>query len=179
MSATFAIYLLAFVGPFVQEDAAIIAAATAFLHPETLRMASAPLLLVSMFVGLVVSDLWKYWIGWAGRQNTWAAKMAQKPAVHAAKAEILKHTGKALMIARFVPGTRIPAYIASGYFGVPFHRFAFWVVVSAGAYVGVAITLLASVGAVAGQRGLILVGATLAILLLLSTSVSLLRKRFV
>jgi hypothetical protein len=45
--------------------------------------------------------------------------------------------------------------------------------------VGVAITLLASVGAVAGHRGLILVGVTLATLLLLSTGVSLLRKRFV
>ena len=57
------IYMTAFIGPFVQEDAAILGAVTAFIHPETQTMASGTVILLSMLAGLIISDLWKYWIG--------------------------------------------------------------------------------------------------------------------
>jgi membrane protein DedA with SNARE-associated domain len=147
------IYLTAFIGPFIQEDAAILGTVTAFLHPEMNKMASGPLILLAMFSGLVISDLWKYWIGYAGRSQGWAQAMARKPAVEAVGSKIVAHTGKTLLFARFIPGARIPAYIAAGFFGVGFERFAFWIVLSAGAYVGVAWAVLRSVGEVAGKTG--------------------------
>ena len=52
-----------------------------------------------------------------------------------------------------MPGTRIPAYIAAGFFGVPFGLFAAWIVVSALAYTIVAWALIVTVGTVAGEKG--------------------------
>jgi membrane protein DedA with SNARE-associated domain len=147
------IYLTAFLGPFVQEDAAIIGAVTAFLHPNMKTMATGPIILAAMLVGLVISDLWKYWIGFAGRSQKWAQGMAAKPNVGRIGSKITAHPGATLMLARFIPGTRIPAYIAAGFFGVRFGLFAFWIVTSALAYVGIAIVALATVGAVAGKTG--------------------------
>jgi membrane protein DedA with SNARE-associated domain len=163
MTDAWLLYLTAFIGPFVQEDAAIIGAATAFLHPDTKAMAAGPMVLTSMFVGLVISDLWKYGIGYAGRSQAWAKKTASKKAVVAVGKKIVDHPGKTLMFARFVPGTRIPAYIAAGFFGVPFGIFAIWIVLSGMAYVGVALAVLSTVGAVAGKTGQLVVAGVLII----------------
>jgi membrane protein DedA with SNARE-associated domain len=177
MTDAWPLYLTAFIGPFVQEDAAIIGAATAFWHPDTQAMASGPFLLASMFVGLVISDLWKYWIGFAGRSQDWARKAAQSSTVRAIGSKIISHPGKTLLFARFVPGTRIPAYIASGFFGVPFGQFAFWIVVSGLAYVGVALVVLGSVGAVAGKTGQLYVAGFLMASLLIYAGILALKSR--
>jgi membrane protein DedA with SNARE-associated domain len=155
------LYIAAFISPFVQEDAAIIGAVTAFLHPETQNMASGPLVLASMFVGLVISDLWKYGIGWAARTKGLGGKLATNRLVEQLSSKIVTHPGKTLMFARFVPGTRIPAYIAAGYFDVPFGRFAFWIIVSGLAYIGVAIATLHTVGVVAGKTGQLVLAAAM------------------
>lgn len=165
MTADLLIYLTAFLGPFIQEDAAILGAVTAFLHPETDKMVSGPLILVAMFSGLVISDLWKYWIGYAGRTQGWAQKMAKKRAVGLVGNKIVAHPGKTLMLARFIPGTRIPAYVAAGFFGVDFGRFAIWIIVSGAAYVAVAWALLSTVGMVAGKAGQLYVGIGLMVVL--------------
>jgi membrane protein DedA with SNARE-associated domain len=177
MTDAWLLYLTAFISPFVQEDAAIIGAATAFLQPETQKMASGPLVLVAMFVGLVISDLWKYWIGFAGRSQAWAQKTAKKKGVAAIGGKIVDHPGKTLLFARFVPGTRIPAYIASGFFGVPFGIFALWIVVSGLAYVAVAVAVLSSVGAVAGKTGQLIVAIALMVGLIGYALVAYLKSR--
>jgi membrane protein DedA with SNARE-associated domain len=177
MAADLLIYLTAFLGPFVQEDAAILGAVTAFLHPETNKMASGLVILTAMFCGLVISDLWKYWIGYAGRTQGWAQTMAKKRAVGLVGDKIVSHPGKTLMLARFIPGTRIPTYVAAGFFGVDFRRFAFWIVVSALAYVGVAWALLNSVGLVAGKTGQVYLTSVLIVCLGVYALLSFLRGR--
>jgi membrane protein DedA with SNARE-associated domain len=166
MASDLLIYLTAFIGPFIQEDAAILGAVTAFLHPETNKMASGPLIVLAMFCGLVISDLWKYWIGYAGRSQGWAQKMANKASVKAIGSKIAAHPGKTLLLARFIPGTRIPAYVAAGFFSVGFGRFAFWIVASALAYVGVAWLVLRTVGEVAGKTGQLYVAIGLVLALI-------------
>ena len=167
MNGEFLIYLTAFIGPFIQEDAAILGAVTAFLHPETNRLASGPLILMAMFCGLVISDLWKYWIGYAGRSQGWAQSIATKPAIHAIGSKIVAHPGKTLMLARFIPGTRIPAYIGAGFFGIKFGRFALWIIISALAYVSVAWAVLSTVGEVAGKTGQLYVAGGLIVVLII------------
>jgi membrane protein DedA with SNARE-associated domain len=161
LSNDLAIYLAAFVGPFVQEDAAIIGAVTAFLHPDMNKVVSGPLVLSAMVCGLIMSDLWKYWIGWAGQRQAWARKIADKPSVLLIGEKIKQNPGKTLLLARFIPGTRIPAYIAAGFVGVPFLRYAFWIVTSALAYVAAACALLSGVSAAIGSRGQIILAVTL------------------
>ncbi len=149
----YVIYLSAFIAPFVQEDAAVLGAVTAFAHPGMDHMADGFLIVIAMLAGLIISDLWKYWLGWAGRTQAWAHRFSEKPAVAQVRAKIVANPGKTLLIARFVPGTRIPAYIAAGFFCVPFGLFAAWIVISALAYTFVAWALIASVGKVAGEKG--------------------------
>jgi membrane protein DedA with SNARE-associated domain len=171
------IYVAAFISPFVQEDAAIIGAMSIFIHPETNTMASGPVVLASMICGLIMSDLWKYWIGYAGRSHTWAQKIAGKRAVGLMGAKIVAHPGTTLLLARFIPGTRIPAYIAAGFFKLAFARFAFWIMVSALAYVGVAWAVLVSVGAIAGKTGQLYVAGALIVALLVYAGLNVIRAR--
>lgn len=151
--ADYLIYLSAFIAPFVQEDAAVLGAVTAFAHPAMDQMAEGAWIVAAMLVGLIISDLWKYWLGWAGRTQKWAHRFSEKPGVAQIRAKIIAHPGKTLLIARFVPGTRIPAYIAAGFFRVPFGLFAAWIVVSSLAYTLVAWALIVTVGTVAGEKG--------------------------
>ena len=71
------------------------------------------------------------------------------------------------MIARFVPGTRIPAYLAAGFLGVPFGVFALWIIVSALTYTSVIWGLIVTVGTVAGQKGQLYLGLGLVSLILI------------
>jgi membrane protein DedA with SNARE-associated domain len=170
ISSDYLIYLSAFIAPFVQEDAAVLGAVTAFAHPGMDHMADGFLIVSAMLAGLIISDLWKYWLGWAGRTQAWAHRFSEKPAVAQVRAKIVANPGKTLLIARFVPGTRIPAYIAAGFFGVPFGLFAAWIVISALAYTFVAWALIVSVGTVAGEKGqlYLAVGMISAILLFIT-----------
>ncbi|GBF58832.1 hypothetical protein PbB2_02520 [Candidatus Phycosocius bacilliformis] len=161
------IYLSAFIAPFVQEDAAVVGAVTAFAHPGMDKMANGSVILCAMLCGLVISDLWKYWLGWAARTQSWARRFADKPGLADVGAKIQAHPGKTLMIARFVPGTRIPAYLAAGFLGVPFGVFALWIIVSALTYTSVIWGLIVTVGTVAGQKGQLYLGLGLVSLILI------------
>jgi membrane protein DedA with SNARE-associated domain len=141
-------YALVFVTPFVQEDAAVLAAASASVG----GMANSFWLFVAIVAGLSFSDLWKYWIGRLAHQHPWAQRMAAKPAIAQAQDKVLNRLGITLFIARFVPGTRIPLYIASGYFRANFWRFSLYVIASGILYVGLAFGLFHLLGAVAGKE---------------------------
>ena len=55
------------------------------------------------------------------------------------------------MAARFIPGTRLALYIASGYFKAPQAPFFLWVIGTAILYTGLVFGLFHAVGAVAGE----------------------------
>jgi len=142
------IYLCLLLAPFIQEDAAIIGAASA----STIGMGDPFLLFLSIIVGLSASDLWKYWAGRAARTHRWAEKFAQKDGVQAAKDKVLKRLGPTLMAVRFIPGTRIPTYVASGFFKASFSIFSLWVVLSGTLYVALVFGLFHAMGEVGGEK---------------------------
>ncbi|MGD2132020.1 MAG: VTT domain-containing protein [Maricaulaceae bacterium] len=141
------VYLALLLAPFVQEDTAVLVAASFSLS----GMGDTSFLFVAVTLGLIASDLWKYWAGRAAHTQAWARRIAEKPAVARARELVDRRLGASLMAARFIPGTRIPLYLASGYFKASWPRFAFWISVSALAYVGAAFALFHTVGAVAGE----------------------------
>jgi len=143
-----AVYLCIFAAPFVQEDAAVIAAASLSLG-ET---GSGPAIFGAVAIGLIASDLWKYWLGRAARSREWAARFAQKPSVVRAESAVVRKLGATLMAVRFVPGARIALYIAAGFFNASWPRFAGWIVVSAVCYVAAIFALFHLIGAVAGAQ---------------------------
>lgn len=143
-----AIYVAAFVGPFVQEDAAILGAATAAV---SMGLKSAGLFF-AVLTGLVVSDTWKYWAGRLAHRSRRASRWVADARVQAARERVLQRLGLTLLVARFVPGTRIPLYLACGVFKAPFWRFLIYITCSATLYVALAFMLFHSVDAMMSER---------------------------
>ena len=141
------LYVTIFALPFIQEDAAVIGAATASLAGA----APTAFILSAIMTGLVCSDAWKYWLGRFARRYAWAHKFAEKPGVSIAGDLINKEFVQTMLTARFVPGTRIPTYIACGFFRANYARFVIVLILTAAAYVGITFTLFHTVGAVAGE----------------------------
>lgn len=143
-----ALYAGIFFLPFIQEDAAVIAAATASLT------GAAPLLFIfaTILSGLIASDIWKYWIGHFARRHAWAHRFAEKPGVSVAGDLVRNELAKTLYMARFVPGTRIPTYVACGFFKIHYGKFVAIVVLTAFTYVSISFALFYTVGAVAGEQ---------------------------
>ena len=107
---------------------------------------------IAITVGLTISDLWKYWLGRAAITQPWAKKHAENPRILKAKDSIVHNLGKSIMVARFVPGTRIPLYIAAGFFQASFLKFSGFIFLSALIYIGVAFGLFNLLGEVAGEE---------------------------
>lgn len=143
----FALYLSIFLLPFVQEDAAVIGAATASM----LGLAPTPYLIAAILAGLLGSDAWKYWIGRLARRYQWAHKFAEKPGVSVAGDLVRKEFMQTMLTARFVPGTRIPTYVACGFFRAHYGKYLVFLLMTASMYVAIMFTLFHVGGAVAGE----------------------------
>lgn len=148
MEAIWAVYAGLFFAPFVQEDAAVIGAAGA----SAMGLATPAGAYLVALAGLTVSDLWKYWAGRYAATHGWAQRLIAKPGVCAAKERVLRHLAKTMFAARFIPGTRIPLYLAAGAFGAPFWPFLAYIVLSAALYVGLVFALVKGLGALVGRE---------------------------
>lgn len=137
-----------FLLPFIQEDAAVIAASTASI----MNLGPDAAIFATILAGLTASDVWKYWLGAAARRNAFAHRFAEKPGVSVAGDLVRKELVKTLFMARFVPGTRIPTYIACGFFRVEYVRFVLLVVLTAFTYVTISFALFHTLGAIAGEQ---------------------------
>jgi membrane protein DedA with SNARE-associated domain len=143
----FALYFAIFALPFIQEDAAVIGAATASM----LGLAPTTFLVAAILSGLVFSDGWKYWIGRLARRYEWAHKFAEKPGVSVAGDLVRKEFVQTMLTARFVPGTRIPTYVACGFFKAHYGKYLAVLLMTASLYVAIMFTLFHVGGAVAGE----------------------------
>lgn len=144
------LYFSIFAMPFIQEDVAVIGAATASIAGA----AATEFILPAVLTGLVASDAWKYWLGRLARRYHWAHKFAEKPGVSLAGDLINKEFIQTMLTARFVPGTRIPTYIAAGFFKAHYPRYILTLAVTAVLYVAIVFGLFHSVGAVAGEEAI-------------------------
>ena len=142
------IYAFFLLAPFIQEDAAVIGAASA----SSMGLGVPIWLFASLIFGLSASDLWKYWAGRAARTQHWAERFAKREGVQAARDKVLKRLAPTLLAVRFIPGTRIPTYLASGFFKAPFGSFAFWVVFSGTLYGALVFALFHALGEVGGEK---------------------------
>lgn len=109
-------------------------------------------LLLATWIGLTVSDGWKYWAGRLAHRIPAAARMAASPRVVAARESVLKRLAITIIVARFVPGTRIPLNIACGLFHVPFAPYISLIITSAAIYIGLAYGLFLALGELLGEQ---------------------------
>jgi membrane protein DedA with SNARE-associated domain len=140
--------LTIFVGPFIQEDGAVIYAATASLA----GVAPTQIIFLVVFLGLLGSDAWKYWLGRLARRHEWAHRFAEKPGVSVAGDLVRTELWQTMLTARFVPGTRIPTYIACGFFKAHYGKYILILSFTALIYVLMFFGLFHTVGAVAGEK---------------------------
>ncbi len=142
------IYLSVFFGPFVQEDAAVLYAASLSANNPPYF----PTLFFVILAGLFFSDIWKYWIGWAALSNPKARAFTEKKHIATLQVKVQQYTLATLFAARFVPLARIPAYVACGYFKVPYWKFCLIIALTATVYTTVVFTIIYWVGEAIGER---------------------------
>ena len=130
MDPSWLLYLGIFLGPFVQEDAAVIAAAS-------LSAANAvhfPVIFFVILAGLFLSDIWKYWIGRAAHTSARARTYAEREHVMEFRDKVKRNLIITLMTARFLPLARVPIYVACGYFKVSYLKFCAFIFLTALVY---------------------------------------------
>ena len=111
---------------FILEDATTILvgvwAATGNLSPETA--------LLSLYIGIVLGDFGLYASGRLASMPGWGARIAHHERLLPFREWLENRLVLATFTVRFLPGLRLPAYTATGFFGMPFRRFAMTVMLA-------------------------------------------------
>ena len=142
------IYFIVFFGPFMQEDAAVLYAASLSANNPSYF----PTMFFVILAGLFLSDIWKYWIGWAALSNAKARAFAEKKHVADLQVKVQQHIWPTLFAARFIPLARIPAYVACGYFKIPYWKFCLIIGLTATIYTTIIFIICNWVGEAIGER---------------------------
>ena len=134
-----------FLGTFILEDAALVTA-LALVRQGVLPISVA---FAAVFSGIVIGDLALYFLGRslrrAGRggrrfqrlRSRWLAKIELREANMVSDSEsVNRHFDPLIFISRVLPGTRLPTYLAAGFFQVSCLRFTVLTVLSVGLWVG-------------------------------------------
>src|SRR6266516_3702658 len=109
---------------FISEDAATISSALSlFGGPINWQLGFA-----ACFAGIWLGDLGIYslarCLGKPLLQSRWVARFADPAAIDCCQKKFNEHGSMALLASRFVPGTRLPTYLAAGLLSMPVTRFA-------------------------------------------------------
>src|SRR5437667_3257079 len=120
----------------ISEDAATISSALSlFGGPITW-----PLGFVACFAGIWLGDLGLYSLarcfGKPILKTRWIARFADAAAIARCQIRFNNHASLALLASRFVPGTRLPTYLAAGLLSMPVTRFAIVTAVAALLWIG-------------------------------------------
>jgi len=109
---------------FVSEDGATAFAAALAKHNPALL----PLTLVAAFSGIWIGDIGLYGLarlgGRAALASHWVKKFASSAALGRAEDWFARHGSSTVVASRFIPGTRLPTYLAAGLLRMPLRRFA-------------------------------------------------------
>ncbi|HTL80020.1 MAG TPA: VTT domain-containing protein [Candidatus Babeliales bacterium] len=109
---------------FISEDAATISSALSlFGGPITW-----PLGFAACFAGIWLGDLGLYslarYFGQPVLKSRWIARFADATAIERCEIRFNTHASLTLLASRFVPGTRLPTYLAAGLLSMPMTKFA-------------------------------------------------------
>ena len=118
MNAPLTILLLIIAATFVLEDAATVAVGMLAAHGSI----SIEVALLGLVLGTIIGDFGLHLVGrWAaGSRRTEQFRL--KPKIAQAEAWLLRRQMGALALARFIPGLRLPTFIASGVLKFPIYR---------------------------------------------------------
>lgn len=109
---------------FVLEDATTILAGV-LAADGSVGVAEA---LLALYAGIVLGDFGLYALGRLAGGHRWAVRLVEHETVAPFRAWLETRLVFTVFAVRFVPGLRLPTYTASGFFKLPFRRFAITVV---------------------------------------------------
>jgi membrane protein DedA with SNARE-associated domain len=127
---------------FLQEDAAIIAAAFSKVEYGL----PLGLAIISVFIGMVTGDLFIFGLGHLAQRNSWLKSRIIGPKVDQVKGWLENNFIKVVAVCRFTPGLLFPTFVACGWFKFPFKRFLIISLVTAGLYTPLVMILVLLVG---------------------------------
>jgi membrane protein DedA with SNARE-associated domain len=116
----FAKFVSLIVLPFADEDFAIILGGYIVVN----RLMPLGLVAISIYAGMVASDLAFYGIGMAARHIPWVGRFAVDDRVKAFAETLKRNLFEVVALCRIVPGLDLIALIACGWVRVPLARFA-------------------------------------------------------
>jgi membrane protein DedA with SNARE-associated domain len=121
---------------FVSEDAATISSALSIFGGPL----SWPLGFSACFAGIWLGDLGLYALarslGKPILQSRWVARFADAAAIERCQKKFNQRGSLALFASRFVPGTRLPTYLAAGLLSMPVTHFALVTALAAFVWIG-------------------------------------------
>ena len=134
MAAEALVVLLALMaGTLLSEDLACV---TAGLLIREGRIAAAPAVLACA-LGILLGDIGLWGLGRMGTRVTRLPAMARW---------LERNAGTAIVASRFLPGTRLPLYLAAGATGLPLRTFALWSAVAVALWTPALVLFSSSVG---------------------------------
>jgi membrane protein DedA with SNARE-associated domain len=108
------------VGTFILEDAATLLAAMQVAAGAV----SLPLALASLYAGIILGDIGLYGLGRLSAHNRWAKRLVGKRRQDLGHEWVRRRVVPTVLVARFVPGLRLPTYTTLGFLRAPFVPFA-------------------------------------------------------
>ena len=101
---------------------------------------------IVLFIGSVVGDFAIYGLGALARRIPWLRRMVIGQNVGRVRQWLDRNFIRVVGLARVVPGVLFPSYIACGWFGFPFKRFARVTVVADAIYTSIAFAIVVTLG---------------------------------
>jgi len=111
---------------FILEDAATVLAA---MQAEQGGI-SIGLALGSLFVGIVLGDLWLYGMGWLSARIPWVRRLLPPHRQAMIRGWLTGRVFKVVFVSRFLPGLRLPTYTTCGFLGADLKQFTLAAVVA-------------------------------------------------
>jgi len=112
------------VATFILEDAAMVG--TGILAAN--GVISVPVGMISLWAGIALGDLWLYGMGRLAITHPRIRKWVENERIAPLKNWLNKELFSAVTATRFLPGMRLPTYLACGFFALPFKRFTIAVI---------------------------------------------------
>ncbi len=138
---------LVVLGTFILEDVTTIMVAILVADGDVPLIAA----LAGLYGGVILGDLGLYGLGRAASMHDGARKLGEHKRLAPFRLWLDTRLILTVFAVRFIPGLRLPTYTASGFFRLPFRRFALTVIAATTLWTTLLFTLTYYLGAMTAQ----------------------------
>lgn len=112
---------------------------------------SVPLALLSLYTGVILGDIGFYWLGWLASTHPRLGRYVDHDLIAPIRTWLESRYVLTVFSARFIPGSRLPTYAASGFLRSPFSTFVLTAVVATSIWTTILFSISYGYGSVTGQ----------------------------